>query len=41
MPEKAEYLPARLGYMETQTYRASMSILAGTSLTTTLSVMTF
>lgn len=41
MPEKSEYLPARFGYMDTDTSKASIKICPGTNLTTIVSVMIF
>ena len=41
IPEKTEYLPAKLGYIDTDTSNASTKISAGTILTMTVSVMIF
>ena len=41
MPEKAEYRPAKFGYIETQFSRASTNMFPGIDLTIILSVMIF
>ena len=41
IPEKTEYRPAKLGYIDTDTSKAYTRISAGTILTMTVSVMIF
>ena len=41
IPEKVEYLPAKLGYMHSEVSNVSIKIYAGTILTIMVSVMIF